>query len=234
MEKWRQYERLIALLTTEDYDGDVTVIPNARINGFISHRKRQIDVLVDYRFDSDLNRRIIFDAKYRKRPINIKEVESFEGLMKDVGAQRGFIICSNGHTKAALKRAQEHIGIKLISSDALDDFDIHSWERCRDENCENGLVLWDANPGIIVHGMISIQATGKCDECGKFHIWCWDCGLRYCIDIESELQCNCKGPWFWLTSIEPEKDENGIEYKSHYLILVMGNGTYEIIDRRPI
>lgn len=234
MKKWRQFERLVALLTTEDYDGDFTVIPNARINGFISQRKRQIDVLVDYRFDSDLNRRVIFDAKYRNRPIDIKEVESFERLMKDVGAQRGFIICSNGYTKAALRRAQEHIGIKLISSEALNTFDIHSWERCRDENCENGLVLWDANPGIIVDGIISIQAIGKCDECGKFHIWCWDCGQRYYIDNESELQCNCKGPWFWLTSIEPEKDEIGIEYNSHYLILVMGKGTYTIIDRRPI
>lgn len=44
MKKWRQYERLIALLTSEDYDSNFTVIPNARITGFISQRKRQIDV----------------------------------------------------------------------------------------------------------------------------------------------------------------------------------------------
>lgn len=234
MKEWRQFERLVALLTNEDYDGNFTVIPNARINGFISKRKRQIDVLVDYRFDSDLNRRIIFDAKQRKRPIDIKEVESFEGLMKDVNAKRGFIVCSNGHTKAAFRRAQEHIGIKLITTEQIEQFDLNSWDRCRNENCENGLVLWDANPGIIINGMISIQATGKCDECGKFHIWCWDCGIRHCIENESELQCSCKGPWFWLTSIEPDVDVNGVEYESHYLILVMGNGTYEIIDRRPI
>lgn len=234
MKKWRQYERLIARLTTEDYDNNYTVIPNARIKGFISERKRQIDVLVDYRFDTKLSRRVIFDAKYRKRPIDIKDVESFEGLMKDVNAQRGFIICANGHTASALRRAQEHIGIRLVPAERIDDFDINSWERCRSENCKNGLVLWDANPSIIIEGTVSIQAIGKCDECGKFHIWCWECGLRYCMDYESDLQCSCKGPWFWLTSIESDLDENNIEYKSHYLILVFGNGKHEIVDRRPI
>lgn len=235
MKKWRQYERLVALLTANEYDErNFTVIPNARIKGFISERKRQIDVLVDYRYDTDLNRRIIFDAKHKKSPIDIKEVESFEGLMKDVNAKRGFIICSNGYTKSALRRAQQHIGIRLLSSKELDDFDIHSWEPCRDINCENGLVLWDANPGIIINGMVSVQATGKCDECGKFHIWCWDCGLRYLIEYESDLKCGCDGPWFWLTSIEPDKDENGDEYNSHYLILVFASGDYKIVDRRPI
>lgn len=234
MKKWRQYERLVARLTNDDYDGNYTVIPNARIKGFISERKRQIDVLVDYRFDTKLNRRIIFDAKFRKRPVDIKEVETFEGLMKDVNAQRGFIVCSNGHTKAALRRAQKQIGIKLLAEEEIDDFNINSWEYCRNEKCEKGLVLWDANPAIIVEGMVSVQATGKCDECGRFHIWCWDCGTRYCLDYESELHCSCEGPWFWLTSIEPEIDENKMGYNSHYLILVMGNGEYEIIDRRPI
>lgn len=88
MEKWRILERVVALLTTEKYDDpDLTVISNAKITGIISNRKRQIDVLVDYRFEQNLERRLIIDAKERKRPIDIKEVESFEGLMKDVGAQ---------------------------------------------------------------------------------------------------------------------------------------------------
>ena len=234
MKNWRRYERLVAHLTSEDYDNLFTVIPNTRVFGFISQRKRQIDILVDFRFDSNLSRRIIFDAKFRNRPINIKEVESFEGLMKDVHAKRGIIVCSNGYTKSALKRAQNHIGIKLLPSAQIEKFDIHSWERCRDDHCKSGLVLWDANPVITIDGMTYIQATGKCDECGKFHIWCWDCGLRYCLNSESELQCSCEGPWFWLSSIEHEVDENGAEYNSQYLILVLGNGSYEIVDRRPL
>ena len=60
MEKWRVYERIVALLSTEKYDDpSLTVIPNARVTGLISNRKRQIDVLIDYRFEHDLTRRRI-------------------------------------------------------------------------------------------------------------------------------------------------------------------------------
>lgn len=77
MKEWRIFERLVALLTSGEYDDSFTVIPNARIKGHISQRKRQIDVLVDYRYDADLSKRIIIDAKKRKRPVDIKEVETF-------------------------------------------------------------------------------------------------------------------------------------------------------------
>lgn len=71
MEKWRILERVVALLTTEKYDDpDLTVIPNAKITGIISSRKRQIDVLVDYRFEQNLERRLIIDAKERKKKTN--------------------------------------------------------------------------------------------------------------------------------------------------------------------
>lgn len=235
MKKWREFERLVATLISEEHKDDITVIPNAKIYGFISGRKRQIDILADFRFDTNLNRRIIFDAKFRKRPIDIKEIESFEGLMKDVEAKRGFIICSNGYTKSALKRAQQHIGIKLIHSEEIENFSLDSFDYCNNKSCHNGLVLWDLTPGIIINdGPIFIQSTGKCDECGKFNIWCWSCGNKMCIDFESDLKCSCDGSWFWLTSIEPDIDEDGKEYKSHYLSLIFGDGTYEIIDRRPI
>lgn len=199
MKEWRVFERLVALLTSEEYGDSYTV-----------------------------------DAKDRKRPVDIKEVESFEGMMKDVGAQRGFIICSNGHTKAAKRRAQDHIGIKLITAEQIDDFDINSWDHCGHSDCSRGLVLWDATPGIILDGgPVTVQATGKCDECGKFHVWCWGCGKKEALDAETEWQCDCKGPWFWLTSIEPENEGNE-KRNGNYLILVLGNGTYHIIDRRPI
>ncbi|THU41231.1 restriction endonuclease [Niastella caeni] len=234
MKEWRIFERLVALLTSDEYYDSFTVIPNARIKGHISQRKRQIDVLVDYRYNTDLSKRIIIDAKNRSRPVDIKEVEAFEGLMKDVGAQRGFIVCSNGYTKAAGRRAQDHIGIRLISPEQIEYFDLNSWDKCRNLSCIDGLVLWDATPGIIVEGTVVVQSTGKCDECGKFHVWCWGCGNRNALGKEDEWQCACKGPWFWLTSIEPEGQQNEEQREGNYLILVMGNGTYEIIDRRPM
>ncbi|WP_277014096.1 restriction endonuclease [Flavobacterium lindanitolerans] len=232
MKEWKAYERLVAVLCMDEHDSSRTVIPNAKITGFISKRKRQIDVLVDYRYDSDLNRRLIFDAKNRKRPIDIKEVEAFEGLMKDVNAKRGFIVCSNGFTKSAERRAQKNIGIRIVPLDAIEEIDINSWDKCWSSKCSNGLVLWDATPGLIMGGKVTVQASGKCDECGKFHVWCWGCGNKTVLEKEEGWQCACKGPWFWITSIEDEEDEKGKTSKANYLILVTTNDAF-IIDRRP-
>lgn len=237
MKNWKVYERLVALLIHEEYINQdfYSVIPNAKVTGLISGRKRQLDILIDCRFDSDLTRRIIIDSKLHKRPIDIKQIESFEGLMKDVGAKIGYIVCSNGHTKAALKRAQELINIRIIKEDDLDEFDLNSWDRCKSPKCSKGLILWDKTPGIFHDGTVTIQALGKCDECGKFQIWCWGCGNKHCIEYEDEWRCSCEDrKWFWITTIEPDEDDNGTIYKSHYLILVYFNASWDILDKRPI
>lgn len=231
MEKWRILERVVALLTTEKYDDpDLTVIPNAKITGIISNRKRQIDVLVDYRFEQNLKRRLIIDAKERKRPIDIKEVESFEGLMKDVGAQRGVLVCTNGFTKAAKRRAQDYIGIEIIPAQQLEKYSFNSWDICLFPKCNNGLILWDKYYGLSINdGPAYIMAVGKCDECRKFHIWCQSCGTKKVLDNEDEWQCDCKEPWFWLTAIEPEEDDS----KSVYLFFCSARDI-KIMDRIPL
>ena len=73
------YERLVASFEVEDAGMDASVTPNASLIGSISGVPRQIDVLVDARFENDSTRRIIFDAKRRSRKVDVKDVESFEG-----------------------------------------------------------------------------------------------------------------------------------------------------------
>jgi hypothetical protein len=235
MKKWREFERLIAHLLIDDYEenNSYTIIPNIRMKGLISQRKRQIDVLIEFRYDSDLSRRIIIDAKNKKRLTDIKEVETFEGLMRDVGAQKGFLVCSNGYTKAALKRAQEHISIRLVTPEEIENINLSTWDRCLYSDCTEGLILWNGTPGIFFDDKVAVQYLGKCDECGRFHIWCWSCGNRKVLGKEDEWQCACQGPWFWLTSIEPEEDSNGAQYDCAYLFLVLSNDC-KIMDRRPL
>ena len=85
-DNWRLYERLVAALEAENSGIELSVTPNARIKGCISHKSRQIDVLIDARWGDDLSRRIIVDAKFHGRKLDIKDVESFEGMMKDCEA----------------------------------------------------------------------------------------------------------------------------------------------------
>lgn len=209
----------------------MTVIPNAKIRGSISAAIRQIDVLVDYRYDADRKRRIIVDAKRRRRKIDVKQVEEFEGMMSDVIATHGVLICPSGYTKAAERRAQDAITIRLLGLEEVAKFDPSSWDPCKNENCGDGLLMWDTTPGITISNCPwIIHAIAKCDTCHQFNIWCWNCGEKFALSDEAEYQCNCKAPWFWLTAIE--EDSSG-STKSVYLLLIV-LGQVFLVDRRPL
>lgn len=163
-------------------------------------------------------------------------MEAFEGLMKDVKAKHGILICSNGYTKSAKRRAQKNIGIRIVSSDDIENLDLKNWDRCLSHSCRNGLVLWDTAPGILIEGTAYIQTIGKCDECGEFQVWCWSCGNKKSLNYEEEWQCSCKGPWFWMTAIEDEFDKKGkFLYKVELLLLITyGGDIIHAVDRRPM
>lgn len=241
MTSWKKYERFVAELCSEDYQSpSVTVMPNAKIKGCLSQTTRQVDVLIDSRFGDDRNRRIIVDAKKYNRPLNVKDVESFHGMMIDCSSKAGILVCPNGYSTAAKKRAQDFINLKIVSLEELENVDLESWDDCLSNNCDErakrGLVLWDAPMGIgFTASPVSISSIGKCDICGEFHIWCWDCGKKFSLSNESDAQCNCEHPWFWLTAIEEDEvssNENQ-QSKSVYLLLITPINAL-IADRKPL
>jgi hypothetical protein len=148
MPDWQRYERLVAKLVSDQLSTAYCVSPNVSVMGKISNRNRQIDVLIDSRHDTDNRTRIIVDAKIRKRPIDVTHVEAFLGLMADVDASHGYLICPSGYTKAALRRSQEAVSIRLLPLDRLDDFDPASWPNCLQPDCKHGRVFWDGYPAI--------------------------------------------------------------------------------------
>ncbi len=241
MKAWRRYERLVHELCTQEFSNPaLTVTPNTKIMGCYSEIGREIDVLIDSRFELDIERRIIIDAKCYSRPVNVKDVESFFGMVQDCSASKGILVCPNGYSKAAKKRAYDFIDIRILSLEELEKLDLSTWDDCQSKNCDNkverGLVLWDSPWGIgPKNGSESIVCTGKCDVCGDFHVWCWSCGNRFSLANEDELQCDCKPAWFWLTAIEDEeiegyKDEPSL---SVYLLLCSLTDTF-IADRKPV
>lgn len=225
MKDWRKYERYVAFLCSEEFASDnTTVIPNARIIGK-SGSHRQVDVLVEKKYDLTRSRRLIVDAKRYKKRVDIKDVETFEGMMRDCGASRGILVCPEGYTEGALRRAREHISIRLVPLDDIDGLSLDRWEECLSERCSRrssrGLVLWDSPYGIVRHdGMQSISCVAKCDGCGSFHIWCWGCGEKFSLGDEDEHKCGCDGDWFWLTAVEEDiDDQTGERRKAVYLLL---------------
>jgi hypothetical protein len=213
---WRRYERLVAAWMAGGLPTDLCVTVNGRVTGIISGRSRQIDVLIDARHDRDVRRRIIVDAKKRKRKIDVTHVEAFRGLMEDVAATHGYIVCPAGHTKAAERRAQERVRICLLPLEHLQSFDPSTWPRCARPKCEGGRVFWDGFPEIslvakpVDPGLRGAPVTlqyvhrvGKCDRCGRFHVLCQTCQETFSLDDDmGERQCRCRMPWFWLVSVE--------------------------------
>lgn len=197
--QWRVYERVVAAFELDAVSMDVSVIPNASLIGGISGVKRQIDVLVDARWEKGLARRIIYDAKFRKRKIDVKDVESFEGMMRDVGAARGVIVCAAGWSAAAEARAEQSIDIRLLTAEELDTFDHAAMDEC--PNCaltadkQRGMVFWDGQFPLPLDGWVIIF-TGKCDVCRCFAFWCWDCGDKKVVPDEVVHECGCERSWF--------------------------------------
>jgi hypothetical protein len=64
---------------------------------------------------------IVIDCKDYSKPVDVKGVEEFLGLVEDVGANKGALVASGGFTKTAKTRAKD-AGIDLYKLvDAQDD-----------------------------------------------------------------------------------------------------------------
>lgn len=239
---WKVYELFVANLMAEDLPTGVSVTPNAKVRGAITGTKRQVDVLIDVRHDTDNARRVIVDAKARRRKVDVTYVESFEGLMRDVQASHGVIVCPTGYTCTAEARAQDLISVHLVPLDYLRYFNPTKWDRCLRKKCL-GYVFWDGYPELsVVLAPASTQefpeirtyryvhAVGKCEKCLAFHVKCFTCGEVFALGESDEHQCLCVPPWFWLSSIEQD-DENRESAEVHCVRLT---GEVITVDRRSM
>src|SRR6266545_6783308 len=101
--EWKIFERRVhAELATLYPDADIQY--DATLPGVLSGAERQIDVLIEERFPDGIVRTIV-DSKHRGRPLDVKEVESFIGMLRDTEVNRGVLVSSSGYTDAALTRA---------------------------------------------------------------------------------------------------------------------------------
>jgi len=244
---WEVYERMIARLIADQSETDLCVSPNAKVTGKISGILRQIDVLIDARHDTGNTRRLIVDAKHRRRKVDVKDVEEFLGLVEDVGATHGYLVTSSGFTKAAEKRAQMAVSIRIVPVDRLENFDPSTWPKCKNAKCSRGRIFWDGYPEMSLkvfpvnssveprlHTVAYVHYVGKCDRCGFFHVWCTTCDDTLLVphddDEDHGHQCRCRRPWFWLASVEEDENSN----ESAELHAALGTGEVITVDRRGL
>ena len=102
---------------------DAVVLHDARLPGRLSGRQRQIDVLVKQQI-GQYEMLIVLDCKDYAKPVDVKGVEEFHGLVEDVGAHRGVLVCPRGFSAAAKARAQ---GFQIDLYSPVDT-DPHKWQ----------------------------------------------------------------------------------------------------------
>jgi Restriction endonuclease len=223
---WRVYERVVAAFEVDDAEMGTSVTPNASLIGGISGVRRQIDVLVDARFENDGKRRIIFDAKKRSRKVDVKDVESFEGMMRDVGASRGVLVCTKGYTEGARRRADQLIDVRIMEEDEALEHDFSLTDPC--PHCADlkkkrpGIIFWDGQFPLPLGPLWAIVFTGKCDECRSFAFWCWDCGDKKVVPDGVVHECGCERRWF------TEADDDEVVF-----VVALDDGEVPL-DRRPL
>lgn len=102
---WKQLEHLVVDIQKQ-LSPDAKVSHNVKLEGFDSEVQRQIDVLVEQSI-GQYNMRIVIDCKDYSKPVDVKGVEEFYGLIKDVRAHKGALVCPSGFTHGAKKRAKK-------------------------------------------------------------------------------------------------------------------------------
>ena len=222
---WRIYERVVACCEAEGAGMDFSVTPNAALVGSISGEPRQIDVLVDVRWETGTERRIVFDAKRRGRKLNIQDVDAFVGLIDDVRAARGVLVCTTGWSDAAKRRADRTIELRLMTEEEADEFDHSAMEECphcpKENRKTKGVVFWDGQFPLPHEGW-AIVFTGKCDVCRSFAFWCWDCGEKTVVPDGVVHECGCERSWF------VAQGENGAVF------VVRTEMGEVLLDKRPL
>lgn len=120
---WKSYEREIHRQFQVMYP-EATITYNRLIPGRYSKTERQIDILIeDYIAGNAF--KIIVDGKYFSKNIDVKEVESFIGMMQDVAADKGLLITQKGYSEAAVKRAYNdpsRIELDILNFEELKQF----------------------------------------------------------------------------------------------------------------
>lgn len=90
-----------------------TVERNVRMAGRKSGKPRQIDVKVSGALFGSGSATMVVDCKRYTKPLDVTHVGAFLGLVEDVGADIGLLVCSSGVSPAAQQYAHNVRGIRL-------------------------------------------------------------------------------------------------------------------------
>jgi hypothetical protein len=120
--KWKRFENLVAQIQ-RTLAPTAAVAQNERMRGHESQVLREIDISIRQRV-GQYELFIAVDCKDYAHPVDVKDVEAFIGLLKDVRANKGAMVGAHGFTEAARNLARAS-GVDLYR---LVDAEEHEWQ----------------------------------------------------------------------------------------------------------
>ena len=185
---WRIYEKIVAD-TYEEYP-DCEVIRDHKVIGK-SGVARQVDVWVTGAV-AGCEIRVAIECKFHKSKVDINLIDSFIGMLQDIGAHKGVFITTTGFTSGAEARAKAaDISLKIMSLESALETD---WGELLSDSCQTpgcwGSINWEYSEGG--------PQMGSCDSCGQLHIRCGDCDHTdqyevWCNASVGDAHVRCKG-----------------------------------------
>lgn len=123
---WKEYEKEIFDALHAEYPS-ASISLDRKLLGHRSKVKRQCDILIEEEIAGAVIRTVV-EAKFHKRPIDIKGVETFVGMLEDLNVQRGLMVAPAGYTKSAKQRAlraSTKLELDILNPIELGDFQAH-------------------------------------------------------------------------------------------------------------
>ena len=195
------FSNLPSWLDYEDYVYDTlrSKYPNHRFERDIrpvgkTGTKRQVDIAI---FEQIAGHEIfvVVDCKHYEKKIDVKNVETFIGMLEDLGADIGIMVTANGYTDTAMSRAKmSRVRLDIVEYEDIDEykFDIDICDECfPGDDRIPGIVDW-GKQGFVEGDIDKVGDVGRCDHCLSLHIRCKKCGNITPIPeaaYEEEIEC---------------------------------------------
>lgn len=232
MGKWRTYEWLVYNYFCKLYEGNWKVEYDVKIVGK-SGILRQVDILLS---ESNFKLIVAIDCKCYKKSLDIKEVETFIGMLYDLQASKGILVTLKGYSAGALKRAKEYGRLDLLALSIEDLFSYRFYNnKMIDISCPICDGLKDIFTNRTIHSAVSTMEydivyrhdmnsfvkvnTAFCTNCVSQIFHCTQCNITIGIsvdDIRKNVIKRCKcGIGYSFYEIEDEFGQKGTCY-SYY------------------
>ena len=148
---WKEYELAVFNLLKDEYPNSI-VSHNVYVEGFLSKKKRQIDILLEENVGGNSIKTIV-DTKFYHRKVDVKGVESFIGMLSDVKADKGIIVSQQGFSSTAARRAFYDntfaIEVEIFNFNDLKQFQAF------------GAIPYTGNHGVLINAPLGWIIDGK-------------------------------------------------------------------------